>query len=238
MPQVFRLGKNGRLYDFDDGDIGLSLSGNRIMGKDVDTHQSFTIACCTGVYMFALETPLIDSDTIMKLWKTSHYASSKPTYIIVDYKPPILERIYILLKTYDRIPSVVSVTSFFNKPIMLDKDTLLSRIQKCYFYADDKVWKMPHSLDVAYNWTSGAQKVANNPTKTLMGEYITFHTFGYHGIFKPSAGEVLSQLPSDVFDNEHVSLLLETEPAYEGNPSLCLFNDELHIGLTRVFTWL
>jgi len=45
----------------------------------------------------------------------------------------------------------------------------------------------------------------------------TVHTYGYYGIFKPSLGEVLSQLPNHIFNREKVYLSIDL-----GSPNMIL----------------
>lgn len=66
----------------------------------------------------------------------------------------------------------------------------------------------------------------------LIGRYITFHFYGHATYFKPSIGEVLSQLPQEILDRKE-TLYFTTEPIAE-NPRQCKAGN-LHVGVTSVF---
>jgi hypothetical protein len=76
-------------------------------------------------------------------------------------------------------------------------------------------------------WVSPEEKLKK------VGTYPTFHTYGYVGIFKPSVGEVLSQLPASLFENNSKRYLIETE-MFSGNPNVVDMG-EYHLGVTTVY---
>ena len=74
--------------------------------------------------------------------------------------------------------------------------------------AEVKYWLRDYSLEelrkLAYLWNIVPDKrepvgeALSNHTKY---EFQCLHTFGYHGIFKPSIAEVLAQIPEDVLEH-------------------------------------
>lgn len=62
--------------------------------------------------------------------------------------------------------------------------------------------------------------------------FITLHTYGYYGFFKPSLGEVISQLPKDLYENFD-EIFVTTDMISSEINTLMLGN--YHIGKTTVF---
>jgi hypothetical protein len=88
---------------------------------------------------------------------------------------------------------------------------------------------------VAYMWTAEENKISqinqNLDNLTLVLTITTFHTYTYHGFFKPALEEVLSQLPSSLdYDTKY----------YVTTDSYCDIQQETtcgnyHIGITTVY---
>lgn len=68
------------------------------------------------------------------------------------------------------------------------------------------------------------------PTKT----YVTQHTFGYHGLFKPTLIEVVSQLPAALFDHEKVYITTEPYMRDKADYYPLGVDCDIHLGLTTV----
>ncbi len=51
--------------------------------------------------------------------------------------------------------------------------------------------------DFSFNWKDKLELATN---MIAIGHITTFHTFGYHGLFKPSIAEVLAQIPKEFLD--------------------------------------
>lgn len=71
---------------------------------------------------------------------------------------------------------------------------------------------------------------------TKKHEYATLHSYGYIGFFKPDLGEILSQLPAEIFDRDVVYLSVDL-----GTPTDVNIYDEnhrvynYHNGITTIY---
>jgi hypothetical protein len=76
---------------------------------------------------------------------------------------------------------------------------LLLRIKPVVEFNGVKHWiKKCHPRDVAYTWD--ARKAGKAPALKELRAIRTYHTYGYHGMFKPSIAEVIAQIPADIID--------------------------------------
>lgn len=87
---------------------------------------------------------------------------------------------------------------------------------------------------VAFTWDP-------TPTKKAMGlmpirDITTYHTFGYHGMFKPSIAEVLAMIPEDVIDEVVAFEIVELpETADDLNKNFEALIDGYHVAKTRLY---
>jgi len=79
-----------------------------------------------------------------------------------------------------------------------------------------------------------AQKIEFKDVGPVVWEGITFHTFGYVMLFKPSAGEVLVQLPDDLFRDRSKRWLITTECWTNHAPSSAIA-EMYHVAITKVY---
>jgi hypothetical protein len=81
----------------------------------------------------------------------------------------------------------------------------------------------------AFTWAPELTGPAANlePIATI----VTYHTYGYFGLFKPSVAEVLAQLPTEVAD---VAAAFSTE-LVDSTPEACIVGD-YHRAVTTVYT--
>lgn len=65
-------------------------------------------------------------------------------------------------------------------------------------------------------------------------EYITYHTYGYHGFFKPTLAEVASFLPQELFDDAE-KIYVTSEPLHmPGSDYPIGTNQGIHVARTTV----
>jgi len=93
--------------------------------------------------------------------------------------------------------------------------------------------KRPDSLtSIAYTWDPKPTNKAEclEPVTTIK----TLHTYGYYGMFKPSVGEVLSQIPGHLLDTVCAFHLRGPQEASHLNQ----YKDELNEGFQVAFATL
>lgn len=79
------------------------------------------------------------------------------------------------------------------------------------------------------------------PTEKAMGlkpvrDIQTYHTFGYHGFFKPSIAEVLAMIPLEVVDEVVAFEIVDgPETAEDLKENLEAFNAGYHVATTRLY---
>lgn len=96
---------------------------------------------------------------------------------------------------------------------------------------------------VSYNGIHKKDRPAENGgwyLKTIadrVGEFITLHGFGYYGFYKPSIEEVLSQLPSELFDEEKLAgrKLYFTNKMISEEINTAMLDQNYHIAKTVVY---
>lgn len=75
------------------------------------------------------------------------------------------------------------------------------------------------------------------PVAEKVGEFITLHGFAYYGFFKPSIGEIVSQLPSELFDEEKLAgrKIYLTNKMISDDVNTSMLNQNWHIAKTIVY---
>ena len=87
---------------------------------------------------------------------------------------------------------------------------------------------------VAYTWDP-------TPTEKAMGlmqirDITTYHTFGYHGMFKPSIAEVLAMIPEDVVEEVVAFEIIDCpKTADDLNKNLEALHAGYHVATTRLY---
>ncbi|OVE74468.1 hypothetical protein BVX95_02370 [archaeon D22] len=76
--------------------------------------------------------------------------------------------------------------------------------------------------EVAFTWDPKPKERADGLIE--LAQINTLHTYGYHGFFKPSVAEVLSQIPQ-----EYLSDVVAFETEYAG------FSGSYHAGQTKLY---
>ncbi len=88
--------------------------------------------------------------------------------------------------------------------------------------------------NVAYTWEPKSAKLAKDLTTLL--DITTYHTYGYHGLFKPSIAEVLCQIPTDLVDKVFAfEIIVRPETAEDLNLDKEALNAGYHIATTRLY---
>ena len=130
-------------------------------------------------------------------------------------------------------------TSRFNVIPNLDKSEMMKRysnVSTVKIVGDEMFEFEKPSFDklssVAYMWNAEEDKIQDLDNLTLVAKLTTFHTYAFHGFFKPDLGEVLSQIPSSIdFDEKYyVTTNSYSDIWYE---TTC---GNYHIGITSVYT--
>jgi hypothetical protein len=80
--------------------------------------------------------------------------------------------------------------------------------------------------NVAYTWDPTPGKLADEVNPKPFTEIETFHSYGYYGMFKPSVGEVISQIP--VKD-------IKRTVAFEVIMDSVAIDGEYHRAITRLY---
>lgn len=70
-----------------------------------------------------------------------------------------------------------------------------------------------------------------------VGEFLTLHEFAYYGFFKPSIGEIVSQLPSELFDEKKLAgrKIYITNKMISDDVNIAMLNQTWHIAKTVVY---
>lgn len=91
-----------------------------------------------------------------------------------------------------------------------------------------------HLRTTAYTWDAKKTKAA--PALKELLAIRTYHTYGYHGFFKPSIAECIAQIPNDVIDQvtefEIVKRPLEAKDLNEEKRAL---NAGFHVATTVLY---
>ena len=68
-----------------------------------------------------------------------------------------------------------------------------------------------------------------------VGTIQTLHGYGYHGMFKPSMAEVLSQIPEDLIDRVDAYYVSGPSDADDLNYNMAATNAGVHVAITDLF---
>ncbi len=87
---------------------------------------------------------------------------------------------------------------------------------------------------VSFIWSAKADKLAEGLNK--IADITTYHTFGYHGFFKPSIAEVIEQIPKK-FLGKVVAFEIVDSPkdVYDLNKHREALNQGFHVATTRLY---
>lgn len=112
---------------------------------------------------------------------------------------------------------------------------LFSRIKPVIDYNGVKKYiKDVDPFNISYIWSPKTKGIANN--LIAIKDIITYHSYGYYGLFKPSIAEVLAQIPDDIVDKVDAFEIIEhPECAEDLNDNSDALNDGFHVAKTRLY---
>jgi len=94
--------------------------------------------------------------------------------------------------------------------------------------------KPVHPRNVSYLWNAKPVKMAAG--LATLTDITTYHTYGYHGFFKPSIAEVIAQIPEKHIDRIMAFEIIESpETADDLNLHLQELNEGYHVAVTRLY---
>jgi len=114
------------------------------------------------------------------------------------------------------------------------KAELAQRI-KPLIRCDDQLHRVEdHNVDnTAFTWLK--PKAAVKEQLKEIGRITTLHKFNYHGFFKPSVGEVLAQLPTELRDKVRFFETNGPENADDLNKNLDALDAGFHVAETILY---
>lgn len=87
---------------------------------------------------------------------------------------------------------------------------------------------------VAYTWDPVKTEVAEE--FVVLGQIITYHTYGYYGFFKPSIAEVLSQIPEKYLGIVTAfEIVAQPQSADDLNEHVAILNAGYHVAITQLY---
>lgn len=101
------------------------------------------------------------------------------------------------------------------------------------FYIKTKV-QPDFILKQSYTWAPELDGPAEDIEPII--DITTYHTFGYHGFFKPSIGEVLTQIPDDFLGEVHAFEIVDWPQTVDDlNAQSEATNSGHHMATTRLY---
>lgn len=98
----------------------------------------------------------------------------------------------------------------------------------------DPYWLEPADLhNTAYAWNP--KPTSRAPALEAICDQRTYHGYGYYGMFKPSIGEVLAQLPEANDDIVAFEIIEQPECADDLNRETEALNAGYHVATTRFY---
>jgi hypothetical protein len=112
---------------------------------------------------------------------------------------------------------------------------LAARIKPVVAFKGVKHYIQPcHLRNEAYTWD--AQKAAKAPPLVELVDIRTYHTYGFHGFFKPSIAEVIAQIPADIIDQVTEFEIVDAPKSAEDlNEERIALNKGFHVATTRLY---
>lgn len=87
---------------------------------------------------------------------------------------------------------------------------------------------------VAYTWDPVTTNVAED--LVVLGQIITYHTYGYYGFFKPSIAEVLAQIPEKYLETACAfEIVAQPHNAEDLNEHIAILNAGYHVAITQLY---
>lgn len=120
-----------------------------------------------------------------------------------------------------------------NDPVVMAK--LLERITPL-FEKDDKIMTMVpvDPFTHSFMWDPKPMKEFTEYNGTV--DIITYHTFGYHGLFKPTMSECIAKIPEEILDEVVGFAIIEKpETAQDLRENWGLMNEGYHVAKTRLY---
>jgi hypothetical protein len=94
--------------------------------------------------------------------------------------------------------------------------------------------KLCHPRNEAYTWDAKPTDEAEGITPII--QIKTYHTFGYHGFFKPSLAEVLAQIPEEHIERCAAFEIVERPKRAEDlNEESEALNQGFHVATTQLY---
>lgn len=84
------------------------------------------------------------------------------------------------------------------------------KIEDIYYLLKEFATSELNSISYIWNKNDDKREIVDESKIETIGEFSCYHTYGYHGIFKPSIGEVLSQFPDDLLKEANSFYLYQT----------------------------
>lgn len=99
----------------------------------------------------------------------------------------------------------------------------------------DPYWLEPCDITkVSYTWNP--KPMNRTPKLTPICDVRTYHGYGYYGMFKPSIGEVLAQIPAEHIDRvDAFEIVEQPECADDLNRESEALNAGYHVAKTRLY---
>lgn len=87
---------------------------------------------------------------------------------------------------------------------------------------------------VAYTWDPVKTEVAEE--LVVLGQIITYHTYGYYGFFKPSIAEVLAQIPEKYLGVVCAfEIVAQPQTADDLNENIAILDAGYHVAITQLY---
>lgn len=103
-----------------------------------------------------------------------------------------------------------------------------------------KVYQIRREEDIigqSYTWDP--EILCVDEDRPVVGEITTYHAWGYYGMFKPSIGEVLAQIPDDLLDKVAAFAIMKwpetRDDMFDGGENQRILNLGFHTATTRLF---
>lgn len=91
-------------------------------------------------------------------------------------------------------------------------------------------------IGIAYTWSNDFTGAVDYKKYETLCEVVTYHSYGYYGLFKPSIAEVLSQIPAQHLENAVAfEIIQQPETVEDLNINIDILNLGYHAAATRIY---
>jgi hypothetical protein len=126
--------------------------------------------------------------------------------------------------------------NYFEAIPVIARDELEFRCANIKAIIKGKIVDTDDYINSSYIWDPKFKKDEKLPKLEVLQDIHTFHSYGFYGLFKPSIGEVVAQIPDELFHDVYgFEIIGQPESSEDLNKYIHYVNAGYHVAVTRLY---